>query len=204
MWLWINDYILFITRFVLNIHRRGVLTEFWYMTGTKWECCHLCVRVVYATEPFTSLECHFFRRHIRRVYVCLAVTCHLQNDRGLLRATVVTCGGGTDTEIRVSTESWKFLPPLLRGLELATFRSRVRRFNHWPIPAPQRILPDVWLRIVIPAFSWYYGHRYVAKCVLVCPSCLHAVSDVIHWRCELVDTMCIIFDRYAFVVTFEQ
>ena len=39
--------------------------------------------------------------------MCLAVTCHLhfwQNDRDLLRATAVT-RGGTDTEIRVSTES---------------------------------------------------------------------------------------------------
>ena len=38
----------------------------------------------------------------------LAVTCHLhlrQNDRDLLRATAVTRGVGTDTEIRVSTES---------------------------------------------------------------------------------------------------
>ena len=44
---------------------------------------------------------------IRKVYACLVVTCHLhfwQNDRDLLRATVVT-QGGTDTEIRVSTES---------------------------------------------------------------------------------------------------
>ena len=46
--------------------------------------------------------------HIRKVYACLAVTCYLhfwQNDRDLLRATAVTHGGGTDTEIRVSTES---------------------------------------------------------------------------------------------------
>ena len=33
--------------------------------------------------------------HIRKVHACLAVTCHLyfwRNDRGLLRATVVTWG----------------------------------------------------------------------------------------------------------------
>ena len=33
--------------------------------------------------------------HIRKVYACLAVTCHLhfwQNDRGLLHATAVTMG----------------------------------------------------------------------------------------------------------------
>ena len=52
-----------------------------------------------------------------RVYVCLAVTCHLHFWRNLLRAAAVTRGGGggggggaggvggTDTEIRVSTES---------------------------------------------------------------------------------------------------
>ena len=36
-----------------------------------------------------------------KVYTCLDVTCHLhfwQIDRGLLRATAVTVGGGTDTE----------------------------------------------------------------------------------------------------------
>ena len=41
-----------------------------------------------------------------RECMCLVATCHLhfwQNDRGLLRA--VTRGGGTDTEIRVNTES---------------------------------------------------------------------------------------------------
>ena len=44
--------------------------------------------------------------YVRCVCVCLAVACYLhfwQNDRDLLRATAVT-RGGTDTEIRVSTE----------------------------------------------------------------------------------------------------
>ena len=45
--------------------------------------------------------------HIRKVYACLAVTCHLpfwQNDRDLLRATAVRQGSETDTEIRISTK----------------------------------------------------------------------------------------------------
>ena len=45
--------------------------------------------------------------YIRKVHACLAVTCHLhfwQNDRDLVRATAVTDGGGTDTEIRVSAK----------------------------------------------------------------------------------------------------
>ena len=39
------------------------------------------------------LKCDFIRCHIRRVHVCLAVTCHLhfwQNDQYHLRATAVT------------------------------------------------------------------------------------------------------------------
>ena len=40
--------------------------------------------------PYNHAPCHFMQSHIRKVYACLAVTCHLrlwQNDRGLLRAT---------------------------------------------------------------------------------------------------------------------
>ena len=43
--------------------------------------------------PYNHAPCHFMQSHIRKVYACLAVTCHLrfwQDDRGLLRATVVT------------------------------------------------------------------------------------------------------------------
>ena len=45
----------------------------------------------------TNAEARFNKIHIRKVYACLAVTCHLhfwQNDRDFLRATVVTRGGG--------------------------------------------------------------------------------------------------------------
>ena len=80
--------------------------------------------------------------HIRKVYACLAVTCHLhfwQNDRGPLRATVVTRGwNGYRNKIqhRKLTLEKKILPPLLQGFEPVTFRSRVRRSNHWAISVP--------------------------------------------------------------------
>ena len=48
---------------------------------------------VYTIQPCTRLQCHFIQSHIGRVYACLAVTCNLhfwQNDRDILRATVVT------------------------------------------------------------------------------------------------------------------
>jgi len=58
--------------------------------------------------PYNHAPCHFMQNHIHKVHACLAVTCHLhfwQNDWGLLRAAAVT-QGGTNAEIRVSTESW--------------------------------------------------------------------------------------------------
>ena len=45
--------------------------------------------------PYNHALCHFMKSHIRKVYACLAVTCHLhfwQNNRDLLRATAVTRG----------------------------------------------------------------------------------------------------------------
>ena len=80
--------------------------------------------------------------HIRKVYVCLFVTCHLhfwRNDRGLLRATAVNRGWNgyrNKSQHRKLTLEKKILPPLLQRFERATFQSRVRRSNHWTIPAP--------------------------------------------------------------------
>ena len=72
----------------------------------------------------------------------LAVTWHLhfwQNDRDFLRATVVTRGWNgyrNKSQHRKSTLEKKILPPFQQGFEPATFQSRVRRSNHWAIPAP--------------------------------------------------------------------
>ena len=76
------------------------------------------------------------------MYACLAVTCHLhlwQNDRDFLRVTVVTRGWNgyrNKSQHRKSTLEKKILPPFQQGFEPATFQSRVRRSNHWAIPAP--------------------------------------------------------------------
>ena len=81
--------------------------------------------------------------HIRKVYACLAVTCHLhfwQDDRGLLRATAVTRGWNgyrNKSQHRKLTLEKKILPPPQQGFEPVTFRSRVRSSNHWAIPAPR-------------------------------------------------------------------
>ena len=79
--------------------------------------------------PYNHAPCHFIRSHIRKVYTCLAVTCHLhfwQNDRDLLRATAVTRGWNgyrNKNQHRKSTLEKKILPLLLQG-------SNPRPFNH--------------------------------------------------------------------------
>ena len=56
----------------------------------------------------------------------------------LLRAIAVTWGWNghwNKSQHRKLTLEKKILPPLLPGFEPATFQSRVRRSNHWAIPA---------------------------------------------------------------------
>ena len=79
--------------------------------------------------PYKHAPCHLMQSHKRKVYACLAVTCHLhfwQNDRDLLRATAVTRGWNgyrNKSQHRKSTlERKKILPPLLQGFESATWR----------------------------------------------------------------------------------
>ena len=106
-----------------------------YSTGATRNCCHLGMFCVHHTP------CHFMQSHMRKVYECLAVTCHLrfwQNDRGLLCATAVTQGWNgyrNKSQHRKLTLEEKILPPLQQGFEPATFRSWVPHSNHWAIPA---------------------------------------------------------------------
>ena len=92
---------------------------------------------------------------IRKVYACLAVTCHLhfwQNDRDFLRATVVTRGWNgyrNKSQHRKSTLEKKILPPFQQGFEPATFQSRVQCSNHWAIPAPRH-----WYKLPLCIYMW--------------------------------------------------
>ena len=120
----------FIARF-LNIHRSGVLTALAWLV--PHETAAVSVRSVYT---YNHAPCHFMQSHTRKVYACLAVTCHLhfwRNYRGLLRATAVTRGWNgyrNKSQHRKLTLEKKILPLLLQRFEPATFRSRVRRSNH--------------------------------------------------------------------------
>ena len=130
LWFYTSDK-LFIARF-LNIHRSGVLTALAWLV--PHETASISAQVL--CTLYNHAPCHFMQSHIRKVYACLAVTCHLrfwQNDRDLLRATAVTRGWNgyrNYSQHRKSTMEKKILPPLLHGFKPGTFQSRVRRSNH--------------------------------------------------------------------------
>ena len=120
----------------INIHLSGVLTALAWLVPHETAAVLACS--VYTKQPCT---CHIIQIHIRKVRACLAATCHLhfwQNIRDLLRAAAATRGLNgyrNKSQHKKSTLEKKILPPLLPGLEPATFQSRVRRSNHWAIPA---------------------------------------------------------------------
>ena len=103
--------------------------------------CHMKLQPSRRTFCVHHAPCHFMQSHIRKAYACSVVTCHLhfwQNDRDLLRATAVPRGWNgyrNKSQHRKSTLEKKIVLPLLQGFEPATFQSRVRRSNHWAIPA---------------------------------------------------------------------
>ena len=136
-WLVFNIFLYFFIARFFYIHRSGVLTALTWLVPRKTAA--ISAQVLWT--PFNHAPCHFMKSHIRKVYACLVVTCHRhfwQHGRGLLRATAVTRGWNgyrNKSQHRKLTLEKKILPPLLPGLEPATFRSRVRRSNHWAIPA---------------------------------------------------------------------
>ena len=52
------------------VYRSGLFTALFgcYMAGATWSCCLLGARSVYAILPCTSLQCHFMKIHILRVF----------------------------------------------------------------------------------------------------------------------------------------
>ena len=109
--------------FCFYIHRSGVLR------ALAWLVAHetAAVSAQVLCTPYNHAPCHFMQSHIRKVYACLAVTCHLhfwQNDRDLLRATAVTRGWNgywNRSQHRKSTLEKKIIPPLQQGFEPQPF-----------------------------------------------------------------------------------
>ena len=148
----LHEWIAFYNAF-LNIHRSGVLTALAWLVPQESAARESQSRHILCT-PYNHAPCHFMQSHIHKVYACLSVTCHLrfwQNDQGLLRATAVTRGWNryqNKSQHRKLTLEKKILPPLQQGFEPVTFRSRVRRSNHWAIPAPAIPAPTVMGRYI--------------------------------------------------------
>ena len=134
---------------LLNIHQSGVLTALVWLV--PHETAAVSAQVL--CTPYNHAACHFMQSHIRKVYACLAVTCHLhfwQNDRDLLRATVVRQGWNryrNKSQHRKPTLEKKILPPLQQGFEPATFQSRVLRSNHSGMQTHKRFKGTLFTRI---------------------------------------------------------
>ena len=93
----------------------------------------------------TNAEARFNKSHVRKVYACLAVTCHLHflaEWPGFLRATVVTRGWNgyrNKSQHRKSTLEKKILPQTSRD-------SNPRPFNHESGALTTELsLPPKWL-----------------------------------------------------------
>ena len=115
-----------------------------------------------------SFQRRSMQSHIRKVHVCLAVTCHLhfwQNHRDLLHAAAVT---GTDTEMshhRKLILVKKILPPPLPGIKPVTFWSQVCQWSTTefslkisisdPILCPQTQFEHMKLEVTV---YWRYLH----------------------------------------------
>ena len=134
----LHEWLAFYSAVFFNIHRSGVLTALAWLAPQ--ETAAISAQVLSA--PYNQAPRHFMQSHTRKVYACLAVARHLhfwQNDRDLLRAAAVTRGRNgyrNKSRRRMLTMEKKILPPLLQGLEPATFQWQVQRSNHWAIPAP--------------------------------------------------------------------
>ena len=82
------------------------------------EAAAVSARSVYTIQTY-MVSCHFMQSHMRKLYACLPVTCHLHfwpNDRDLLRATAVTRGWNgywNKSQHSKLTLDKKLLPPLL-------------------------------------------------------------------------------------------
>ena len=109
----------------------------------------------------TNAEARFNKSHIRKVYACLAVTCHLhfwQNDRDFLRATVVTRGWNryrNKSQHRKSTLEKKILPLFQQGFEPTTFNHESGALTTELSPPPSNAYDDELMLNVLRCHETY-------------------------------------------------
>ena len=149
----------------LNIHRSGVLTALVWLV--PHEIAAVSAQVL--CTPYNHAPYHFMQSHIRKVYACLVVTCHLhfwQNDRDLLRATVVTPGWNgyrNKSQHRKSTLEKKNSPAAPAGIPTRdlsiTELSPPPTWSTYTVPFYLRCLPVSLLHDCMIKNS-YMSHEY--------------------------------------------
>ena len=171
---------------LFNIYRSGILTALFgcCIAGATWNCCLICACSVYI--PYNNEPVHgvmSFKSHIVMVHACLVVNCHLQfwqNGRVLLRATAVTRRWNwyrNKSQHRKLTLEKKIHTSLLLGIESATFRSRIRRSNHWAIAAARTaIVPTVTYMQICIQNDWF---RYKSASIAVSKTRSYALAAIV-------------------------
>ena len=121
------------------------------------------------SQVVTNAEARFNKSHIRKVYACLAVTCHLhfwQNDRDFLRATVVTRGWNgyrNKSQHRTSTLEKKILPPFQQGFTNPGLSFR----NHVTNPALRLSPPPFFIFSIVTVTHYnYISHPHPTRTCL--------------------------------------
>ena len=109
------------------------------MAGDTWNCCRLVAFYVHHTTMYHAPSCKATYVNVC-VFSCNLPPALLAEWPGFLRAAAVTLGWNgyrNKSQQRNLTLEKKILPLFLQVLEPATSQSRVRRSNHWAIPALQ-------------------------------------------------------------------
>ena len=114
--------------------------------------------------PYNHAPCHFMQSHIRKVYACLAVTCHLQfwqNDRDLLGATAVTRGWNgyrNKSQDRKST-----LEREKKIYSLSCRDSNPRPFNHESGALTTELSPLLWVGLRLGCLRLFQKDFYIVE-----------------------------------------
>ena len=143
------------------------------MAGDTSNCCRLGAHSVYIIQLCNSLHCHFFRRHICRVRVCLAAICQ-PGFWARPGSLTYQHTGGTDKEIRVSIESW----PRRGKFSRRSYKdSNLRPFDHES---------GAWLwAILAPMVNCGYGLTYNIETHLATTNCIvnstHTTIAMLPW-----------------------
>ena len=145
----LNEWLYTFIAGIINIHGSGVLVAL-------FGCCMAAISAQVPCTPLNHVPVYSVTLFKARVYVSLAVTCHLcfwQNDWDLLHATVLTWGW--NGYWNKSTESWPWRRKLsrrsCRDSNPGTFKHESNALTTEPSPLPS------WHHFVNPLQEIYFA-----------------------------------------------